>query len=115
MKISIDSYPFFKSPKIGPLIFLKRLSKHIRENNKNIKLYSKFNPFYDIGIFSTLDKSFYNKPFILRLDGLFIDQLNTKYNSSYENQKIYNSAKRVKELFLLASTVKIFLKVYLEN
>ncbi len=94
MNISIDSYPFFKSPKIGPLIFLNRLSKQIRENNKNIKLYSKFNPFYDIGIFSTLDKSFYNKPFILRLDGLFIDQLNTKYNSRHENQKIYNSAKK---------------------
>ena len=94
MNISIDSHPFLNNPKIGPLIFLNRLSKYIKEHKKHIKLHSKFNPFYDVAIFSTLDKSIYNKPFILRLDGLFIDQLNTKYNSGFENQKIYNSAKK---------------------
>ena len=91
MKLSIDSFPYFIEPKIGPLIFLKRLSKCIQNNFKNISIISRYNPYYDVGIFSTIDKSIYKKPFIIRLDGLFIDKLNTKYVSSEENNKIYSS------------------------
>ena len=107
MKLSIDSYPFLVEPKIGPLIFLKRLSKCIQNNFNNISILSRYNPNYDIGIFSTLDKSIFKKPFIIRLDGLFIDKLNTKYVSIQENEKIYNST--------LKSSGIIFVSEYCKN
>ena len=92
MKICIDSYPFYLKPRIGPKIFLKRFSKCLSSNFEDITLHTRYNPTYEIGLFSTLNKSLFNKPYILRLDGLFIDKLNSNYNSISENKKIFSSA-----------------------
>ena len=46
MKIAIEKYPFIFNKKIGPYIFLERISKQFK--NKNINLTNKFDPFYDL-------------------------------------------------------------------
>ena len=50
-------------------------------------------PFYDVALFATTNKSIYNKPYVLRLDGIYIDKLNTIKNSEIENKKIFDSIK----------------------
>jgi glycosyltransferase involved in cell wall biosynthesis len=91
MKICIDSYPFLTKPKIGPKIFLNRLSDCLSKNFKDVSIYPRFNPFYEIALFSTINKSLFKKPYVVRLDGLFIDKQNTNYDSILENEKIVSS------------------------
>ena len=64
IKIALDKYPFWTSLKIGPNIFLQRLSKSL--SNLNCKVTNRFNPFYDIGLFAIKNKSFYKKPYAIR-------------------------------------------------
>ena len=106
MKICIDNYPFLVDPKTGPYIFLRRLSNCINNNFKGISISSRYSPFYEIGIFSTTNKSLYKKPYILRLDGLFIDALNTKYNSKQRNKEILESAKLSSGLIFVSEYCK---------
>ena len=64
MKIAIEKYPFILNEKIGPYIFLERISKQFK--NKNINLTNKFNPFYDFAVFANTNKSIYKKPYFKR-------------------------------------------------
>ena len=59
MKICIDSYPFLTTPRIGPKIFLNELSDCLSKNFKNVSIYPRFNPFYEIALFSTINKSLF--------------------------------------------------------
>ena len=87
IKIALDKYPFWLSSKIGPYIFLERLSKSLKK--MDCKITNRFNPNYDIGLFAIKNKSIFNKPYILRLDGIFIDKMNTISNSVSENSKMF--------------------------
>ncbi len=89
MKIAIEKYPFIGNEKIGPYIFLERLSKEFKK--KNIALTNKFNPFHDFSVFANTDKSFYKKPYFLRIGGIFFDKKNTTTNTYKSNKIIFDS------------------------
>ena len=79
MKIAIEKYPFIFNEKIGPYIFLERISKQFK--NKGINLTNKFDPFYDFAIFANTNKSIYKKPYFLRIGGIFFDK--KKYSNKH--------------------------------
>ena len=89
MKIAIEKYPFIFNKKIGPYIFLERISKQFK--NKNINLTNKFDPFYDFSIFANTNKSIYKKPYFLRIGGIFFDNKNTVINTVKANEEIFES------------------------
>ena len=76
MKIAIEKYPFFLNEKIGPYIFLERLSKELK---KKTKLTNKFDPFYNFALFANTNKSFYDKPYFIRIGGIFFDNNNSRH------------------------------------
>tara|TARA_A100001011_G_C14280005_1_gene831141 strand:- start:1113 stop:2108 length:996 start_codon:yes stop_codon:yes gene_type:complete len=88
-KIALEKYPFYFFEKIGPYIFLERLSKELKK--KNIMLSSKYNPFYDIALFLSTNKSIYRKPYIIRIGGIYFDKKNTINNTFNTNKKIFDS------------------------
>lgn len=87
IKIAFDKYPFWLNSKIGPYIFLERLSKSLKK--LDCKITNRFDPTYDVGLFAIKNKSIFNKPYVLRLDGIFIDKKNTIVNSINENNKMF--------------------------
>ena len=91
IKIALDEYPFLLSRNIGPNIFLKRLAAEFKK--KNYRVTNRFNPFYDIGLFNIENKSFFNKPYVIRIGGLYFDKKNTIANTEKENAKILEGIK----------------------
>jgi glycosyltransferase involved in cell wall biosynthesis len=93
MKLAIENLSLFSSKQIASKVFLNNLKKTLKDYYKcNFTNY--YMPFYDIALFATTNKSVFNKPFILRLDGIYIDKLNTIKNSDAENDKIFDSIKK---------------------
>ena len=88
MIIAIEKYPFVFNEKIGPYIFLERLSKELQ---KKTKLTNKFDPFYNFALFANTNKSFYNKPFFIRIGGIFFDNNHTITDTFASNKKIFDS------------------------
>ena len=88
MKIAIEKYPFFLNEKIGPYIFLERLSKELK---KKTKLTNRFDPFYNFALFTNTNKSFYDKPYFIRIGGIFFDNNNTITDTFASNKKIFDS------------------------
>ena len=89
IKVAFDKYPFLTSLKIGPNIFMRRLSTAIKK--LNCKVTTRFDPFYDIGLFTIKNKSIFNKPYVIRIGGIFFDKKNTICNTFKENNKIFKS------------------------
>ncbi len=90
MKLAIEPLSKFRKTQIASKFFLSNIKKKF-ELNQNCSLSSHYLPFYDVALFATTNKSIYKKPFILRLDGIYIDKLNTIRNSDLENKKIFRS------------------------
>lgn len=90
MKLAIEPLSKFRKTQIASKFFLSNIKKKF-ELFQNCSLSSHYLPFYDIALFATTNKSIYKKPFILRLDGIYIDKLNTIKNSDLENKKIFES------------------------
>ncbi len=90
MKLAVEPLSKFRQTQIASKFFLNNIKKKI-ENKKNCSISSHLLPFYDIALFATTDKSIYKKPFILRLDGIYIDKKNTIKDSILENKKIFKS------------------------
>jgi len=112
MKIAIEKYPFVFSEKIGPYIFLKRLSKSLKIKYDITNI---LNPFYDIGLFTSTSKSIYNKPYVLRIGGVYFDKNNTIQDTVSSNQKIFNSINNsIGVIFVSEFTKKLVLKLYKE-
>ena len=106
MKIAIEKFPFIGNEKIGPYIFLERLSNEFKK--QKITLTNKFNPFHDFSIFANTDKSFYKKPYFLRIGGIFFDKKNTATNTHESNKTIFNSIdKSVGTIFISNFTKKL--------
>ena len=91
IKIALNDYPFFFSPAVGPNIFLQRLLKEFK--NLDCDITSKYNPLYDVGLFATHNKSFFNKPYALRIGGIFFDKKNTITSTYKANKKIFKDIK----------------------
>ncbi len=77
----------------GPKIFLSRLKKCFIKNHL-AKTTNVLWPFYDIGLFNSIDRSYYGKPYILRLDGIAIDSKETRGRNDHVNIPIFNSIKK---------------------
>lgn len=88
-KIALEKYPFYLFEKIGPYIFLSRFAEELKKNNINV--FSKYNPFYDVALFLSTNKSIYKKPYLIRIGGIYFDKNNTIKNTSEANKKIFSS------------------------
>lgn len=110
IKIAIDKYPFWTSLKIGPNIFLERLSKSLKK--LDCKLTSRFDPFYDIGLFAIKNKSFFKKPYVIRIGGIFFDEYNTIINTTDENNKIFNSINSSSGVVFVSEFTKTLVKKF---
>jgi glycosyltransferase involved in cell wall biosynthesis len=75
---------------VGPKIFLSRLIKSIEAQNL-AKSVSFLSPFYNIGLFNSISRSYYRKPYVLRLDGIGIDAQETIGPNKKINKKISRS------------------------
>lgn len=74
----------------GPGIFLDRLRKSL-VNEKLAIARTSLLPFYDIGLFNSVAKNYYNKPYVLRLDGIYYSQTKTKPSFYELNKPIHSS------------------------
>ena len=86
LKLGIKHYPFLKFHHNGPQVFMHRLTKAFVKENI-FKIRSSFLPNYDVGLFSVTKGDYYNKPYFLRLDGLYIDKKNTIVDSKKRKSK----------------------------
>ena len=112
MKLAVDFYPLLPLYHSGPKVFLKRLVDSIHKQNL-LKIHSPFLPFYDIGLYSVYDKSYYNKKFVLRVDGIYFDLKNTFGDTSNLNKKIFNSIDNAEGvIFISEFSKKIVEKFY---
>ena len=113
MKIAIEKYPFIFNEKIGPYIFLERISKQFK--NKGINLTNKFDPFYDFAIFANTNKSIYKKPYFLRIGGIFFDKKNTAINTFEANKKIFESIDNSIGTIFISEFTKNLVKKFHKN
>mgnify|MGYP001471292695 CR=1 FL=1 len=90
MKLAIDYYPLLKFYHAGPKVFLNRLKDSIiKQNLCDVK--SPFLPLFDVAIYSVYEKNYFNKKYLLRVDGIYFDNQNTVGNTMELNQKIFDS------------------------
>ena len=112
MKIGINSFFFDNKVHDGPKIFIKRLKDSIIKNKLAIAT-NTYHPFYDIGIFSVLDKNYYFKDYVLRVDGIYIDLFNYVGDSKKLNNKIFDKISNAKGIvFISEFSKKIVEKFY---
>jgi len=104
IKIALDKYPFWNSLKIGPNIFLERLSKSLKK--LDCKITSRFDPSYNIALFAIKNKSFFNKPYVIRIGGIFFDKKNTVCNTEAENKKIFDSIDKSSGVIFISNFTK---------
>lgn len=90
IKLGIKSQSFLKFFHDGPKVFMNRLVNSFIKN-KSFDIKSTLLPNYDVGLFSVTKGSIYDKPYFLRLDGLYIDKNNTLVDTETENRKILES------------------------
>ncbi len=113
MKIAIEKYPFIFNKKIGPYIFLERISKKFKKNG--INLTNKFDPFYDFAIFANTNKSIYKKPYFLRIGGIFFDKKNTAINTFEANKEIFESIDNSAGTIFVSEFTKNLVKKFHKN
>jgi glycosyltransferase involved in cell wall biosynthesis len=94
---------------IGPKIFLRRLKKSITEQ-KLAKLYHFYNPLHQIAIYNTTAKNIYQKPYVLRIDGIHFDKMETYQNNKELNNKIFDSIKKADGIIFQSEFNKLFLE-----
>jgi glycosyltransferase involved in cell wall biosynthesis len=105
LRLGFEGFPFRNNLQNGPDIFMQRLSR-IMVEKKLVKLRNPRWPFYDIGLFKILSKSRYNKPFILRLDGIYVDKANTVGDSDELNEIIFKSITTANGLIFISNFSK---------
>jgi len=74
----------------GPKIFLSRLKREI-ERQKLARTSTFLLPFFDVGLFSSIARSYYGKPYVLRLNGIYFDKNETVGSNSKRNRPIFES------------------------
>lgn len=114
MKLAIDYYPLLSLYHSGPKVFLKRLADSIRKQNL-AKVYSPFLPFYDIALFSVYNKSYYKKKYILRVDGIYFDKLNTFGDTKILNHQIFDSIDQADGLIFISEFSKKIVEKFYGN
>jgi|APSaa5957512535_1039671.scaffolds.fasta_scaffold92804_2 hypothetical protein len=114
MKIGLEGYPFYKKSHRGPYVFMKRLSESIHKQNLSL-LRITLLPFYDIGLFKVTSKNKYNLPFMMRIDGIYIDKNNTKGVSDVLNKNNFDLVEQaIGVIFISNYSKKIVEKLHKE-
>ena len=105
MNLAIDYYPFLKFYHSGPKVFLNRLKNSIKKQNLfNIR--SPLLPFFDIALYSVYEKNFFNKNYVLRVDGIYFDIKNTSGNTNDLNNQIFKSIANSKGIIYISQFSK---------
>ena len=105
MNLAIDYYPFLNFYHAGPKVFLNRLKNSIKKQNLcNVR--SPYMPFFDIALFSVYEKNFFEKRFILRVDGIYFDKNNTAGDTNNLNNKIFNSISKANGVIYISKFSK---------
>ena len=107
MLLGIENYYFHKESKKGPYIFLSRLIESIKKENL-CKLTSVIDPRSDCKLF-LIDKKkdfFFRKKFFLRVDGLYLDKFNYKFQTDKLNRKIFESIDKATGLIFISEYSK---------
>lgn len=89
-------FPSLTKPE-GPKIFLSRLKESI-EQQKLARATHYLNPLHDVSLFTSVARPYYRKPYILRLDGIYMDSLETLGSNKEKNAPIMNAIKNAKGL-----------------
>ena len=112
LKLAIQDYPFNIKEHGGPKVFVRRLTQSIIDQNL-ADIYSTNNPFSDISFFSIHSKGrksllnkIMNKPYVLRVDGIYFDKYNTAANTEEMNNAIFSSINRASGLIFISSFCK---------
>lgn len=71
----------------GPNNFMRRLRQDFARR-QDVAVTSVFNPFHDISIQSGVGRTFWGRPYVLRLDGVYMDKANTRNDSRATNRLI---------------------------
>ncbi len=107
MLLGIENYYFNKGSKKGPYIFLSRLIESIKKENL-CKLTSLIDPRSDCKLFLINKKKdfFFRKKFFLRVDGLYLDKFNHKFQTDKLNKKIFDSIDKASGLIFISEYSK---------
>jgi len=93
LRLAIERKIFPGKRDQGPYIFLGRLAESIKQQNL-ARVVTHLSPFADVAVYCVRKKySLRRIPYILRVDGIYIDELNTIGNSEILNQQIVKSVK----------------------
>ena len=105
MNLAIDYHPFLGFYHAGPKVFLNRLKESITKQ-RLCKISSPFLPFFDIALYSVYEKNFFNKKFVLRVDGIYFDSKNTAGNTYLLNKKIFESISKASGVIYISNFSK---------
>ena len=111
MKLGINSFMVNEETHDGPKIFLNRLKQSIIKN-KLAEVRNIFHPFYNFGILSVLDKNYYGKAYILRVDGIYIDAFNFVGDSQKLNKKIFDKISNSKGIVFISNFSKTIVEKF---
>jgi len=77
----------------GPKTFMRRLRREIRRQGL-ARVRSAYCPAYDIGLFKSSRKTPFQKPFVLRVDGIYYDLKETLGSNEKLNSPIFRSVEQ---------------------
>ncbi len=86
-------FPFLRNSHGGPNVFLRRL----RESIKRQRLAKTMNfllPFYDVALFKSIAHNCFNRPYVLRVDGIHYDRKETLGSNEKLNEPIFRSIEK---------------------
>ncbi|MDA9731470.1 glycosyltransferase family 4 protein [Candidatus Pelagibacter sp.] len=98
--IKIGIYRHFFKKNISPQIYKSRLCDELEKNK--FKIIDNISPFYDFGFYTTSCNNFWNKPYFLRIDGLYNNSNKKNYISEKKNYEIYLKALKAKKLLFVS-------------
>ncbi len=76
----------------GPKVFLRRLKRSIKRQHLAQTCHF-FNPFHDMGLYNSVARNIYKKPYVVRIDGIFFDKNETLGNNTEKNKPIFEAIK----------------------
>jgi glycosyltransferase involved in cell wall biosynthesis len=95
----------------GPKIFLRRLKRTVKKN-KMAKTCHFLNPFHDIGLYNSIARNFYNKPYIVRIDGIYFDNMEIAGNNEEKNKPIFEAIKKANGIIFQSEFDKKLIKSF---
>jgi glycosyltransferase involved in cell wall biosynthesis len=96
----------------GPKIFLRRLRRSI--TNQGLARTTSFLwPFHDISLFSSVARPNYGRPYVLRVDNIFIDKMDTCGSNTDLNLPIFRSIKNAHGVVFQSDFSRLLVKRFM--